>query len=160
VTTADTDITFTEADISTIVSAYIFAGNSFVGDYLGGITSNPTPIGLPALPAQSLTASDVGSVPSSYTAVGGGDTVDLGTVLYNVAPNAALGDFTVSFITTLFPDPPGGYAWNNLSDENGDAVNVDSFESADIDIVPEPSPLVLLPAGLACLWAFRRARRS
>jgi len=134
VATTDTDITFTEADVSTVVSPYIFAGNSFVADFLGGITDIPAPVGLPPLPAQVLLASDVGNNPSSFTTVAAGRTVDLGRVLFNVAPNAVVQGFTVSFIMTLFPNPPGGYADNNLSDENGNAIDIDTFQSASFNV--------------------------
>ena len=134
VVTTDTDITFTEADVSTVVSPYIFAGNSFVATFLGGITDIPAPVGLPPLPAQVLTANDVANNPGSFTTVAAGQTVDLGRVLFNVAPNAVIQSFTVSFIMTLFPSPPGGYAYNNLSDENGNAINIDTFQSASFNV--------------------------
>jgi len=162
--TTDTDISFTEADVSTDgPNPYIFFGNSFDQIYLGGVISNPSPVGEPSLPAQFLTASDVGNAYLSYTAVAAGETVDLGTVLFDVDPNAAIQSFTVSFDMTLFPNPPGGYQWNNLSDENGNAVNIDSFQSGTFNVtegVPEPSPLLLLPIGLTCLWMFSRPGRS
>jgi len=163
VTTTDTDITFTEADTSASAAPYIFAGNSFDDAFLGGMVSIPAPVGLPALPSQDLVGSDLGDNPGSFTAVGAGATTDLGRVLFNVAPNATMQTFTVSFIETLFPNPPGGYAYNNLSDENGNAINVDSLESADFNMgssAPEPASLLLLPIGLASLWMFSRPRRA
>ena len=158
--TTDTDISFTEADASAIVYPYIFAGDSFTVDYLGGVTSIASPATLPPLPGQEILAIDTTN-DATNVAVGAGDTTDLGTVLFNVAPTVSSQSFTVSFDTTLAPVSAGGYLYNNFSDANGDAIAPDSFVSADFDIgtAPEPSPLILLPIGLACLWIFGRRRR-
>ena len=158
--TTDTDITFTEADVDTIVGNYIFLGNSFVVISLSSsVISLATPVGLPPLPGQTLTANDATNTPGSWVTVGAGDTVDLGRVLFDVNPNAVLQSFTISFLGS-----PGLFnPYNNLSDENGDPINVDSLQSANSTIsqtVPEPSPAVLLPIGLTCLWMFRRLFRK
>jgi hypothetical protein len=151
--TADTDITLTEADVSTVVSSYVFAGNSFVVAFLGSpvisITSG----------AQTLTANDTTNTPSSFVVVGAGSTVDLGRVLFNVAANAGPQTFTISFTGS----PGVNNLNNNLSDQNGDAISVDSLDSvnfSDTQAVPEPGTAVPLLAGLTCLWMFSRRLRS
>jgi len=162
VTTTDTDITFTEADVNTVVSPYIFAGDSFVQiEEFTPVISIATPVDLPALPSQSLTANDL-TDDSANIAVGAGDTVDLGRVLFNVAPNAALQGFTVSFTTNPLSQ------FNNLSDNQGTGFNPDSATSADFTIsesatVPEPAGVVLLASVFLCagvLQWMRQRKRS
>ena len=150
--TTDTDITFTEANVSTIVSSYIFEGNSFVE-----ITLNSTVISITS-GGQTLTANDLTNDFAAVT-VAPGATVDLGKVLFDVAPDAVMQTFTVSFTG----DPGAGNLDNNLSDQFFTAINVDAFQSGDFPIgpsVPEPSPAVLVLFGLAGLWMLSRLLRS
>ena len=150
--TTDTDITFTEANVSTIVSSYIFDGDSFVEIALGSSVISITSGG------QTLAANDLTNDLAAVT-VAPGATVDLGKVLFDVAPNAVMQTFAVSFTG----DPGAGNLDNNLSDQFFNAINVDTFQSGDFLIgasVPEPSPAALVLFGLACLCMLSRLRRS
>ncbi len=142
VTTTDTDITFVSADTSTTADPYIFAGYSLDDDFS---------VPLNATSGSSLEADDA-SFPVLGVTVGTDQTVSLGRVLYDVAPGAALGSFTITFTTD-----PGD---NSLSDPDANAINIDSLQSAQVPIgssVPEPASLLLVPAGLLALRR-RRAR--
>jgi hypothetical protein len=156
--TTDTGITFTEADLNTEVSPYIFAGDSFYQILVGTtVISIPAPVLLPALPAQYLIAGDT-TADATDVVVLSGETVDLGTVLFDVSPTATPGDFTV-----LFTDSPTSQYNNLASYTTGGGVNVDNTSGAEFTItqsVPEPSPAVLLGTGLACLWGLRRLFRK
>ena len=150
--TTDTDITFTEANVSTIVSGYIFDGDSFAEIFLNSPVISITSGG------QTLTANDL-TYDGAAVTVASGATVDLGKVLFDVAPNAVIQTFTVAFTG----NPGAGNLDNNLSDQFGNAINVDTFQSGDFPIgasVPEPSPAVLVLIGLACLWMLNRLLRS
>ncbi len=117
-------------------------------------------VSFPALPAQILTASDLADDLNGVSVDAGG-TVDPGRMLFDVAPDPTASTFTVSFIDDTYL---GQYLINNFSDEDGNAVNVDSLESADFSIqsqtvVLEPSAAILLLRLLMCLWARNRLVR-
>jgi hypothetical protein len=160
--TTDTDITFTEADVDTDVMPYIFAGDSFVQIVESTPVISLQLVSYPPLPAQILTASDL-TYDDTNVAVGAGQSVDLGRVLFDVDSDPTAQTFTVSFIDTI--DPPPQYLFNNLSDADGNAVDVDNLESADFSIqsqtvVPEPSAAALLMTVLMCLWMANRLVRA
>lgn len=157
--TTDPDITFTEADVNTEVMPYIFAGDSFVQIEEGTPVISLQLVSFPALPAQILTASDVTNDATGIVVAPGG-AADLGRVLFDVAPDPTSQAFTVSFIDTTFQ---GQYLFNNFSDDDGNAVDVDNLESADFSIqtaVPEPSAAVLLLTVLMCMLAANRLVRA
>jgi hypothetical protein len=144
--TANTDITFTAADINTS-PAYIFAGHSLFGPV---ISTTPPPNG------QVVIASDSYDVPNSGIMLASGATVGLGRVLFDVSPSAAAGVFPV--VLTGFPT-------TSLNDFVGNDVPVTSLKNGSITIssaVPEPASLSLVGFGFATLLvrARRRATRE
>jgi hypothetical protein len=146
VTTTDTDVSFVSADTLTTSQPYIFLGNSF--DVQNSIPLNFTS-------GASLVGSDITASFSNMT-VGAGQTLALGRVLYNVALNAALGPFMVSF-TTEAGD-------NSLSQADGTNVPIDTLQGTTVTVgaaTPEPATLLLIPAGLLALaWRKRAAQRG
>ncbi|HEV3078921.1 MAG TPA: hypothetical protein VGY66_04055 [Gemmataceae bacterium] len=146
VSTMGTDITFTLADVNTVVLPYIFAGHSLFGP---NISTSP--------PGHSLTASDVDSNPSG-TDVGPASTVGLGRLLFDVAPGAAAGPHTVAI--TPFPT-------TSLTDSNGINVPITTLVDGTIivtagpQLVPEPASLTSAGVALAAgAWLFVRRRRG
>lgn len=147
ITTADTDITFTNADTST-GAPYVFAGDSF--DDINGFTLYTN-----SLPGQTVEASDV-SNSGAGESIAGGATVALASILFDVAPGATPGMFAVTFEdfpTTSFSDPNG--------------TNLDfTAESGTITItsntapVPEPATGILIICALAFVFAIRRRRAT
>jgi hypothetical protein len=135
-------ISLTGADFTPIVAPYIFAGNSFDEDL---------PIALNSTSGATLDASDTYETALSGVTLISGESLSLGEVLYNVAANASAGSFAVSFTGT-----PSVADANNLADNNGNAIDVGTFTSGTINIVPEPSSLLLLLAGTAALAGLRR----
>jgi hypothetical protein len=134
----DSDIDFTGAGFSTS-APYIFAGDSFD-------QANSLPLNISV--GSSLAASDL-SNSGNGDALGAGQIAGLALVTFNVSSAAALGPVTISFST----DP----ANTNLSDQNGDAITIDSFASGTIDVIPEPSGAAMLVAALMGLGAWRLA---
>jgi len=132
----DSDIDFTGAGFSTS-APYIFAGDSF--DQANALPLNTST-------GSSLSASDLSNSGNGDT-LGAGQTAGLALVTFNVSPEAALGPVIVSFST----DP----ANTNLSDQNGDAIMIDSFVSGTIDVIPEPSAAAMLLAALVGLLSWR-----
>jgi hypothetical protein len=153
VTVADTDITLTGADFSTVAFPYIFAGdsfsqiNGFTLDFDGLDTTN-----------QTLMASDVTNDDAVVTLISG-QSLALGEVLFNVANPAATGPFTVSFTCS---NPIADC--NNLATiVDGDVIgiNVDNYSSGTITIgsVPEPSSLLLGLGGMGLMVALSGRKR-
>jgi len=143
--TSSVDVALTDATTST-TGTYIFAGNSFDNDYLGGDQTVGT---------SPLLANDVAE--SGGTTLNSGESVDLGTVTFDVSSTAPTEDVGIDFIP-LFTD---------LSDPNGNAISIDALDSGVLSIegastsVPEPSPLAMLLAGIAALGFIRlRAQTS
>jgi hypothetical protein len=135
----DSDIDFTGAGFSTS-APYIFAGDSF--DQANSLALNTST-------GPSLSASDASNSGNGDT-LGAGQTAGLALVTFNVSSMAAPGPVTVSFST----DP----ADTSLSDQNGDAIAIDSFVSGTIDVIPnaaipEPSGAAMLLASLIALGA-------
>ena len=143
VSTMGTDITFTLADVNTVVLPYIFAGHSLFGPNISTSTGH------------SLTASDLDSNPSG-TDVGPASTVALGRLLFDVAPGAAAGPHTV----TITPFPT-----TSLTDSNGINVPITTLVDGTIivtagpQLVPEPASLTSAAVALAAgAWLFVRRR--
>lgn len=147
ITTADTDITFTNADTST-VAPYVFAGDSFVDNY--GFT-----LYINSLPGQTVEATDL-SNSGAGESIASGATVALGSILFDVAPGATPGAFAVTFEdfpTTSFADPSG----NNLDfTAASGTITITSSTSP----VPEPATSALMICALAFLFAMRRRRTA
>lgn len=145
---ANSDISFTDANTSTI-EPYIFDGNSLFGPDLTGPTSG-----------QSLSTSDAYSGFNSGATLDAGATLGLGHVLFDVSPGAASGVFPVDL--AVFPT-------TSLADESGNNIPIDKLVSGSITItgptspVPEPSSMLLLLSCVAVLSAvagYRRTTRS
>lgn len=143
VSVTDPDITLTGADFSPVVYPYIFAGNSF--DENNSLTLNYTS-------GATLDASDTYATAGSGTSLGAGQSLSLGEVTFNVASPATPGSYVVSFTGT-----PTIADANNLSDNSGNPITVDSFSGGTITIAPEPSSLLL---ALTAIGAFAAARRK
>ena len=141
ISTANPDISFTDANIST-TAPYIFAGNSGFGPDLDTTTG------------QSLIASDIFNIPLSGFTLNSGTTVGLGHIIFDVAGTATGGVFPMSF--TSFPT-------TSLSDPAERAISIDTFSNGNITItgaaVPEPSSRPLLLAGIVLLVAARAKRK-
>ena len=145
INTTSSDITFEEATDTTTLYSYIFAGNSFVSAFFGGVVSTSSP-------GQTLDASDLTLVPSSFTVVNPGASFGLGLVSFNVTPGAPNQVAPVNFNTNS--------AFTSVSDQNGSLLPLE-FASGSIT-VPEPGTGMLLLAPLAGLiWAkgFRRSSK-
>jgi hypothetical protein len=142
ISTANPDISFTDANIST-TAPYIFGGNSLFGPDLTGPTSG-----------QSLITSDIFSIPLSGITLNSGTTVGLGHIIFDVAGTATGGVFPVSFAS--FPA-------TSLSDPDGNDISIDTFLSGQITIttatVPEPSSSLLLLAGIVLVVGARAKRK-
>jgi hypothetical protein len=144
ITIADSMINFTDANTSTAVP-YVLAGDSLFGPDLTGPTSG-----------QSLISSDVALYPLSGGTLASGVTEGLGHILFNVAANAAPGQYAVSL---------GGYPTTSLSDPAGSVVSITTLTSGQITIasvstVPEPSSILLLLAIGPMALASRTWRRG
>jgi hypothetical protein len=140
---ANLDISFTGANTSTAAAAYIFGTDSLFGPDLTGPTSG-----------QSLSTSDLFSIPFAGVTLAAGTIVGLGHVLFDVSPNAASGSFPVDL--ALFPT-------TSLSNESGNNVPIDTLSSGRITItpetVPEPSSLSMLLSGVAFVAVMMGWRR-
>ncbi len=153
ITTTDTDITFTGATTSTVTEPYIFAGDSFDDDNGFPFYTVPPPIG------QTLEATDA-SNSGLGDAIGAGDTVAVGNIIFDVANGAAPGPAVVTFEafpTTGLLDPDFNYLSFTANDGS---ITVTSTSS-----VPEPATIFTTGAALAfgCLgfaFAIRRRRAT
>lgn len=138
-------IDFTDANISTTTSPYIFAGNSLFGpDILTSITNG----------GQTLDAGDA-TFDASNVSVAASASVGLGHVLFTTS-GTLIGDATVSF--TGLP--------TSLSDAAGADVPITTFVDGTISgvaVIPEPSTLTLASTGFAiwgATWFVRRSRQK
>jgi hypothetical protein len=145
VSVATTNVTFTEANISTAVP-YIFQGESLFGPVISTSTG------------QSLLASDLFVTIGSGASVGAGAEVGLGHLLFDVSALAPSGPVIVSLVT----DPT-----TTLTDPSGNNIIIDSLKNGTITVVsstviPEPSTMVLAFSGIpAFAWfVWLRIRRS
>lgn len=131
ISTANPNISFTDANIST-AAPYIFGANSLFGPDLTGPTNG-----------QSLVTSDNFSIPLSGTTLSAGATMGLGHIIFNLAGTATAGAFPVSFAP--FPT-------SSLSGPAGNGISIDTFSNGQITItaaaVPEPSFRLPLLAGI------------
>jgi hypothetical protein len=127
-------LVFTEADISTTLASYIFAGHSLFGPI---ISTTPPPNG------PVLIASDDYDVPNSGIMLGSGATVGLGRSLFNVTSSATNGAFPVTLNSSQ----------TTLADFVGNDVPITTLNDGSITItasptVPEPSSVILFGIGL------------
>ena len=140
--TANVNISFTDANISTS-APYIFAGNSLFGPDLTGPTSGP-----------SLSTSDVFAIPLGGATLGSGITVGLGRVLFDVSPAASAG---VSPVTVA------AFPLTSLSDAAAGNVAIQTLSPGEITItgvgVPEPAAMTTLLAGIALILGCAGKRR-
>ena len=142
-TTADTNITFTDVTTSTTTATYIFPVSFFGPDI-----TTPTLAGPQTVEAGDVDATFIG------TDVAPGATVGLGSVSYSIDPGALNGDIAeIDF---------SAYPQTSLSDSGG--FNVDfTPQSGTITVqtstVPEPSQgglMIFVLAGSAILLQRRR----
>lgn len=143
ISVANSDISFTDANTST-AAPYIFGADSLLGPDLTGPTSG-----------ESLSASDLFSIPGSGATLGAGSTVGLGHVLFDVSAGAAGGSFPVDLAS--LPSTA-------LSDPDGEPVAIDHLASGSITIssaaVPEPGSLLMFASGIAALAVTLARRKS
>ena len=145
ITTADTDITFTNADTST-TAPYVFTGDSF--DDMNGFTLYTN-----SLPGQTVEAADF-SNSGSGESVGAGATVGVGRIMFDIANGATPGPFAVTFENS---------PTTSLSDNNGGNLDFTATPGT-ITItsgttVPEPAQgglMICALAGFAILVQRRR----
>jgi hypothetical protein len=139
---AGSGVSFTRADINTVVLPYIFAGNSAQGPNIDTATGT------------TLDASD--NAATGSTTLGTNATLALGRVFFDVSASASPGPVTVSL--TPFPS-------TSLSDPNLNDIHIDTLSNGTITItgtsvVPEPTALLSATLGLlAIAWFVRRTRR-
>jgi hypothetical protein len=135
VATSDTDITFSEANIST-AQPYIFLNNSSFGPVISTPSANE----------QTVNASDLYSGLGDGAEVAAGATVGLGEIVFDIAPGAT------SALASLNLDVNG----TSLSDIAGDLLPI-TLADGSIDVqaslvsTPEPStfaPMALLLAAV------------
>jgi PEP-CTERM motif len=142
-TTADTNITFTDVTTDTTNAPYIFP-DSFFGPDITTFAID-----------QSVEAGDVDAT-FNGTDVAPGATYGLGSVAFSIAPGAVNGEVAeVDF---------SAYPATSLSDNDGNNVDF-TAESGTITVltstaVPEPSTVLLLAAGLLGIAALRKHRRT
>jgi hypothetical protein len=139
---SSTDVTFTDATTATVAAPYIFTGHSLFGPDI--VNSSP---------GQTLDALDLFDTLLGSTTIGAGATFGLGRIFFNVSNAANTPEtVTVSFNTLN----------SSLSDANGNAIPIDTFQSGTITVsstVPEPSAAIPLLAGLAWIYSRRRGLR-
>lgn len=142
VTTANSGISFTGANVSTL-TPYIFAGDSLFGPDIT-ISSG-----------QALMASDLFDISFNGASIASGSTVGLGHLLFDVAPGAGSGVFPATLVA--FPT-------TSLADDQGIDVPIQTFSSGNITIgaaaAPEPSSWSALAFGIALVLIYESRRRS
>ena len=138
ISTTNTAISFVDANTSTVLGGYIFAGKSLFGPDLTGPSSG-----------QSLSVSDVFATPLSGALVAPGATLGPGHVLFVVGSNSATGAFTISLV---------GNPATSLSDPSGNVIAIDTLGDGTVNITgaPEPSSLFLVLMGFSLVWVKRR----
>jgi hypothetical protein len=142
ISVASTDVLLTEANTATLLSPYIFGGNSLFGP---NITVTNT--------GQDLRASDLYTVFDSDITLGAGATVGLGHILFDVSAGAASQIVPVTFAV---------YPATSLADHLSNNVPINALVNGQIHItgvVPEPSSLVLLLTAGSLIWVGQRLRR-
>ena len=104
-----------------------------------------------------MTVGDTSLTDPWYTEVHAGEILGLAHIMYSLSPGAPLkGSFPVS-LNLL--NQGGG---TELVDLGGNIISIDSGINGQINVVPEPSSMVL--AGLVCgaggCLAYRRSRQA
>jgi hypothetical protein len=155
VSVADTDISLTGANYSTVVAPYIFAGDSFVQEFAPPLNFTNSDGGSPQiLDAADAAADGVG------TTIAPGASTDLGQVTFDVSHSAQTGQFAVTFSGEV----SGIADANNLSTPGIDSmtINVDSFSGGTISVssVPEPSSLMMMLCAIPVMVLVMRRGRS
>lgn len=142
-------ITFSDATVNTTSASYIFSGSgdSFVIDSLGGFS-----VVLSGAGTNAITGNDFRLTPGAATLVGSGVTVGLAHLLFDVNAATSYGIQIAAIGITL--------AESNLADGNGNTVTINSFVNGQISVIPEPSSIVLLGAGILGALAARRHTRA
>jgi hypothetical protein len=142
ITTTDANITFTVIDFSTTPSPYIFAGQSLFGPALSTLPQG-----------QTMDAQDVFAIFNSGATLASGATVGLGRALFNVASNAVLGPFAVTFVSGA----------TSLADAAGSNLPISTPTAWQITVTtgttatPEPSSVLMLGSVLLFLGWKRRS---
>jgi hypothetical protein len=146
VTSSNPGITFVSAGFATTSAPYIFTGDSFDED---------TPLPLNSTSGASLEGGDFTADFTGIT-VNGGETFGLGQVFYDVSGSATPGPATLEFMTSADA--------NGLSDPDLDSITINSMNGTAINIegaaTPEPSTLLLIPAGLLLLGFWKKTARD
>lgn len=139
ISVANATVSFTDANTSTELNAYIFAGHSLFAPDLSGPNVGP-----------SIKVSDVYDTPFAGGMIASGTTVGLAHVLFSVALNTPPG-----LLTPLFVEG----AATSLADASGAAIQITTLTNGSITVTgtPEPSSLALvgLGAGLLLLGFLR-----
>jgi hypothetical protein len=142
--TSSSDITLKQATTATLLSPYVFAGNSLFG-----------PVISTSAPGQSLSASDL-PANTNATVIGSLVTFGLGEVSFDVAPGAPAEILSIVFNTNS----------NNTSalDPSGALIPLD-FSNGQITIrsaTPLPAALPLFATGIGGLGllGWRRKRKA
>ncbi len=140
--TASSDVIFTDATTGTLSAPYVFSGNSLFGPDIAT-----------AAGGQDLSASDAYAIAGAGATLSAGATVAIGHILFDVLASAPSETVLTSF--TAFPA-------TSLSDELGNDISIDSLAGGEIVIggatpVTEPSPLALMLIAVPLMWARRRA---
>jgi hypothetical protein len=141
VTTADTDITFTDITINPVVAPYMFAGNSL-------LAIGSSILEVPPSTAQDAQALDL-SADGTSTIIGSGVEFGLGEVLFSIASNAAPTTAVINF-----------GAATSLSDAAGGSIPFQPVAGGltitGTSATPEPATAGMLGATLLGLIALRR----
>lgn len=141
ITTATSDIDFTQATTATSLSSYIFSGHSVFDP---NITASA---------GQTLDAGDIYDPGGFGATVAAGTTVGLGHIFFDVAAGTAMGAITVSFAAGA----------TSLADAAGGPITIDTLGTGTITVgtagvVPEPATAFLAMTGLLVGLGYRWSR--
>ena len=141
-TASSVNLVFT--NLTTAVPNFIFAGNSFVNDFLGG-DLRPSPGGPPTFPGSDITSN------GANVTLAGNSSVGLGRVFFTVSAGAPAGSISVTVDNT---------AATFLFDALGAVVPRGASPSGTVTVTatPEPGSAALFTAAIAGLWLVRKRR--